>query len=178
MEYGCSEKYGKQWVLSLSLSGYAFRCGVFRLCDISSFIGPQFLTRSVILFFFSLLHPLLQCLWMPLRSIRTCHNGIRGRWHRWTGVSVKNVSLSVATPSFQCNLEQQLEFHLITILTHVSVTYYFSVSYYFWNDSCSCGCGFSFLWLPLLHSVSRCIWVQSRRVNLERVQSFEYEQHV
>mgnify|MGYP006180313435 CR=1 FL=1 len=35
----------------------------------------------------------------------------------------------MATPSFQCNLERQLEFHLITILTHVSVAYYFSVSF-------------------------------------------------
>jgi len=123
---------------SLPLCGHAFRCCVFLIIRrletrVSSDHSSQFSHVSLLCFvclkrysfllfvvgwsFFSLLHPLLQCFKAHLCSIRTCPNGIRGRWQVWKKVSVHPPSLWPRLLLLCILKTRQLEFHWFIILT-------------------------------------------------------------
>ena len=120
--------------------------------------------------FFSVLHPLLQCLIKHLRSIRTCPNGIRVRWQIWEEVSVLSLPLSVATPSpdpLLCILNvRQLEIHRITLLTRFVLFVLVFLKWYSFLLFVVCW-SFLFFVAPFSCSVSKCTSVQSGRVQME-----------
>ena len=114
---------------------------------------------------FSLLHPLLQCLNTHLRSIRTCPNGIRGRWQQWDALSV--LSLPLCGHAFRCGvfwiydnsrfIGSQFSHVLDFVFCFGNVTFFCCL---WWG-------GLYFLLLPLSCSVWIRICVQSGRVQME-----------
>ena len=95
-----------------------------------------FLVLSLLI---ALLRPLLQCFLMHLRSIRTCPTGIPGRWHRCDTVSAISLPLCglCGHALFCCVIMRQVEFHLITVLTHSVV--FLSLEWWFLLIVCGGG---------------------------------------